>query len=254
MITALIDGDIVAYRSAASCNPTKAKPEQEPLEAALMRADELMSRILHETETSHYKLYIGGEDNFRYGIDPEYKANRNDTPRPIWLQDVRAYLVSQWNAEIVNGIEADDAMGLEQSANYQEAREHWDHNATVICSIDKDLLMIPGNHYNFVTCEKTFTYPIDGLRRFYQQLIQGDKSDNVMGYDGKARPKLPQFLYGDVDYIWACDNEIDMFEKVRVMYNDDERLLRNGRLLWIQQANRIEWTFPVTQQPSLEPQ
>jgi 5'-3' exonuclease len=109
-LLALIDGDICCYRAAASCEPTKAKPDREPQEVAIMRADELMRRILHETSSDTYKLYIGGSDNFRYKIYPEYKANRLDKPKPEYLQDVRAFLVSEWNAEIVNGMEADDAM------------------------------------------------------------------------------------------------------------------------------------------------
>jgi hypothetical protein len=32
--------------------------------------------------------------------------------------------------------------------------------------------------------------PLEGLRNFYFQLIMGDKTDNIPGYDGKMRLKF----------------------------------------------------------------
>jgi 5'-3' exonuclease len=230
---ALIDGDLVAYRCSSSCEPTKAKPEREPLEAAIGRTHDLINRILNETGATSFRLFIGGETNFRTTIDPNYKANRKDLPRPTYLQDIRALLCTDYDAEITDGIEADDAMAINQRAD------------TIICSIDKDLLQVPGRHFNFV---KNVWYGIDkltGLKNFYQQLIQGDATDNIMGYDGKARPKIPQFLQPKIDELWSMDNEWDMYRLVLQMYDMDyERLLRNARLLYIQRKENDEWNFP----------
>ena len=67
------------------------------------------------------------------------------------------YLVKEYKAEVCDGQEADDALGINQT------------DQTIICTIDKDLLMIPGQHYNFVKEEfKTVTY-LDGLKHFYMQ-------------------------------------------------------------------------------------
>jgi len=88
---------------------------------ALLRAEDLMRRIIQDVGADEYRLFIGGEDNFRYQIDPNYKANRKDVPRPEYLQDVRAFLCTEWNAEIVNGIEADDALGIVQTQLRKEA-------------------------------------------------------------------------------------------------------------------------------------
>ena len=75
MTTALIDGDIVAYRCAAAS-------ENEPKEVALLRANDLVCRILEETDSEKHIVYLTGSNNFRYHYNPEYKANRKDTPRP----------------------------------------------------------------------------------------------------------------------------------------------------------------------------
>lgn len=248
---ALIDGDIVTYRSAASCEPTRIKPELEPLEAALLRADDLMKRILAETGADKYRVFISGDSNFRYDIDPNYKANRKDKPKPTWLQDVRAFLCTNWNAEICDGIEADDAMGIAQCAGWIPPHQQGNYEVinyiptTTVCSIDKDLLQVPGNHYNFVTGVATFIDPLTGLKNFYQQLIQGDASDNIMGYDGKARPVIPKFLQPKIDELWNLTHEVDMYEHVKSMYygadNNEVRLIKNARLLWIQRKENDEW-------------
>lgn len=237
---ALIDGDLVAYRCAASCEPTKAKAFLEAKEVAIFRAEDLIRRILHETEADQYRMFIGGAENFRYQIYPDYKGNRPDT-KPTWLQDVREYLVVEHKAVISDGIESDDSMGIEQCCS--------EFMTTVICTNDKDLKMIPGNHYNPITGESLFVSPLDGLKYFYQQLIQGDQSDNIPGYDGKMRPKIPKFLQGHIDALWSKDNEQDMYWFVLDMYKGDEKTLhRNAQLLWIQRKEGDVWRPPHERQ------
>lgn len=233
----MVDGDLVGYRSAASCEPTKLKPDREPLEVAIARCDDLMRRILHETNAPSYQCYIGGSENFRYDIDPNYKANRKDKPRPMWLQEVREYLVMNWNTQICDGIEADDALGIAQCNSYEES---------CIASIDKDMLQIPGNHFNFVASTWSHISPRQGWHHFYTQLIMGDKSDNIQGYDGKMRPTVPQFLQPVIDRIYAATTEIEMLRVVQDVYElGDEALLRNGRLLYIQREQDDVWHLPT---------
>lgn len=233
----LLDLDIVGYRSAASCEPNKVKLEREPLEFAIARCDDLMRRILHETNAHSYRGFISGPDNFRYSIDPTYKANRVDTERPAWLQPVREHLVVNWNAIVSDGIEADDNLGISQCMEYDE---------TCIASIDKDLLQIPGHHYNFVTGVWTHITPLDGWKHFYIQLIMGDKSDNIQGYDGKMRPKVPKFLQGYVDAINAAGSPREMFDVVADIYElGEEAMIRNAKLLYIWRQPDDYWGVPT---------
>jgi DNA polymerase-1 len=233
MTTALIDGDIVCYRSAASCE--KQGVVVEPVEVAIMRVNDLMSRILQDTQSDTYKAYLTGSDNYRMEYNPDYKGNRKDTPRPAWLQPCREHLVMQWNASVEDGQEADDAMGIEQMASKD----------TVICSIDKDLLMIPGEHYDFVKGIKREQFAIPAIRHFYWQLIMGDRTDNIFGFDGKARQTVPKFLEPIINELGSYDDELDMFEFVRGLYLDDKRLLMNGICLWIRRNPDEIWKFPT---------
>lgn len=209
-----------------------------------------MNRIIYETGADSYKAFLGGSENFRTSIDPNYKANRADMPKPMWLQDVRAYLVTEWGAVICDGIEADDALGIEQTRlNSLCVGDDYGHfppeYESVICSIDKDLHMIPGNHYNFVKQEWKQVTNDYAIKWFYQQLIQGDQTDNIMGFDGKARPKIPQFLQPKIDELWDCTTEREMYELVLDMYSQDtERMHRNCHLLWIQRSEEDKWQIP----------
>lgn len=236
--TALIDGDICAYRCAASSN------NEPDASVSILRVDDLINRIIQETAATDFLIYLSGPRNYRYDIDPEYKANRKDMPRPQWLEDTRAHLVVKWGAIVCDGIEADDALGIAQT-------EH--KGMSIICSIDKDLKQVPGYHYDFVKQREVHIDEIDGYFNFYSQLILGDRSDNVFGFDGKARTTIPKFLQEHFDQLALFDNEYAMFEYVRDMYQDDERLLKNGRLLWIKRSEQEElWNFPSTPKQDTE--
>lgn len=193
-----------------------------------------MRKILRDTGADMYRSFISGPENFRYKIDPSYKANRVDAIRPEWLQPVREFLVVEWNTSVSDGIEADDNLGIHQT------------DETIICSTDKDLLQIPGYHYNFVNEVFTRITPHQGWVNFYTQLIMGDKSDNIMGYDGKMRQKVPQFLQPLIDKIADCDSPEQMYKVVEEVYElGDEALLRNGQLLYIQRHEGDTWLPPL---------
>ena len=248
----LIDGDLIAYRSAASCEPTKAKPFLEPCEVALFRLHDMVQTIIKGTNSNEMEFYIGGENNFRKEIYPEYKANRTKPP-PSWLQDCREILVTQYNATVVNGMETDDALGIAQTK--------YDGNSCIV-SIDKDLLQVPGFHYNWVKDLYQLVSPLDGLKTFYKQLIAGDGTDNIPSYDGKVRNSVPKFIEKLQQPIDNMISETDMYEYVCGIYQDSwqernmpgesltwefdhNELHRNAQLLYILKQEEEYWKVPT---------
>ena len=212
---ALIDADIVAYRVACTLQ------EDDAEDFAYARAEDLVDQILVNTEATEYRLFLTGKDNFRYTIYPEYKAHR-PKEKPFWLEKCRQYLIATFNAEVVDGQEADDAMGIAQTED------------TVICSIDKDLLMIPGRHYNFVKDEYMEVSPEKAMRHFYTQCLTGDRSDNIKGIE-KIGPKKAEKLLAN------CVTEKEMFDVVREAYSNDEEFIMNARVLWIRRKENEDW-------------
>lgn len=226
--------DIVAYRCAAAS-------ENDPVDVAIYRTDEMMRRILHDTNALEYKAFLTGDNNFRYTIYPEYKANRKGKPKPKHLADVQEYLITQWNAKVTDGNEADDELGIEQTcANNSETSQ------SVICSIDKDLLQIPGKHYNFVKQEFLTISPMEGLRRFYGQLITGDGSDNIPGYDGKIRHSIPKFMDQLLLGLEDFSSPWDLYSYVLSHYGSSalSTLHINAKCLYIQRKENDYWEPP----------
>jgi len=217
MAIALIDADLVAFRCAATVQ------EHEPLDVAVYRVDVLMRQILEATESEQYKAFLTGRGNFRKIINTEYKANRKDKEPPFYLQDCREYLIKEWNAVVSDGIEADDLLGIEQT------------DETVVCSLDKDLLMIPGVHFNWNKVEYTHVDQLTGLRTFYKQMLVGDRSDNVFGVDKIGPVKAAKAI----DHL---ETEQEMFDTVLALYDDEySRFIMNAQCLWIMQNEGETW-------------
>ena len=229
---ALVDADIVAYRCAAS-----AEKESEDW-IARARTKELVEQILHDTGATEYKLFLTGERNFRKDIYPLYKANRTQ-PKPKWLAMCKDYLIDQWDAVVTDGYEADDALGMTQVWRMDTANS--DVNVfkapkPIICSIDKDLLMIPGKHYNFVKKEFYEVNELQAQRTFYTSMLVGDPADNIKGVNGIGKAKAPRILDG-------CESEMELYEAVRSMYEEQEDFDLNADLLWIWRKENDRWTL-----------
>lgn len=197
---ALIDADIVVHRVGFT---TEADSEG----IARVRTDEMLETILAETQATEYECWLSDtrENNFRYKIYPAYKANRV-APRPKHYDVIKEHMITQWGARFAHEMEADDALGIAQDKEFTPfghapikaegsvSVDEETFHSTIICSIDKDLLQIPGLHYNFVTKILRTVFPWEGLQWFYQQLLIGDTSDNVLGCEGIGIKKAGQAI------------------------------------------------------------
>ena len=233
MAIALIDADLVAFRCAATVQ------DYDPVDVAIYRVDVLMRQILEATESEEYRSFLTGRGNFRKIINPEYKANRKDKEPPCYLQECRDYLIKEWNTVVSDGCEADDLLGIAQT------------DETVICSLDKDLLMIPGTHFNWTKLQYTHVDQLDGLRTFYKQMLIGDRSDNIFGVDKIGPVKAAKLI----DHL---TDEMDMIDIVLDLYvEDEERFIMNAQCLWIMQNEDETWVhrsqeLPLQNQLKLE--
>lgn len=233
---ALLDGDLYAFRSAASA-------ENDNAGIAIYRVEEMIDRTLAElTDVEEFSIFLSGDTNFRYQVYPEYKANR--TPiKPQFLQVVKDYLIEKYKAQISVDCEADDLLGIEQCSAPPLS--------TIICSLDKDLRMIPGYHYSW-EIKGTSKYgkewsrpmeianvtPADALRTFYTQLLVGDSTDNIKGAPGIGPVKAAAILKD-------CTTEQEMFEAVEAHYSSLEELEMNGQCLWIFRKPNDIWRIPT---------
>lgn len=170
--------------------------EIEPLENALGNTKRILSKIAAHTgaDTVEVLLSASGSGNFREEIATyrKYKGNRDTVKKPHWYQAIRDYLIKYWNAEVIEGQEADDELGIRQMG-YDKS--------TVICSTDKDLLQIPGLHYNPRTEQEIVQSAEAGDKVFQAQIITGDPTDNIVGCPGAGIKTAKKYFDKD-RYFW----------------------------------------------------
>jgi len=219
MTRAIIDADLYAYRCAASLEPTKTKPFREELGLGIARLRDLHERVLREVEATSYIAYIGGQGNFRKDICPDYKAHRKEMTLPLYLNEIKEYMICELGAKVTDGYEADDAIGIEHQRCMDGGID------CVVVSIDKDLLQLEGNHYNFVRSEKIEITKLEAAYNLYALMLTGDKADNIIGVTGIGVKKSFDALKGLT--------EEEMYLRVKELYDDDERFNLNLRLFTV---------------------
>lgn len=160
-----VDGDIIAYRTAAVC-----EDHFEGSCEAIIKST--LTEIATDTNIETMRIYVSGKSNFRYDLakTKPYKGNRETMKKPRFLSHCKQHLVEHYNALIVNGYEADDAIASDMT-----------QNGAFHCGIDKDMLQIAGRHYNYVKKEWIDVTPEEAIIQLYRQILMGDASDNVPG-------------------------------------------------------------------------
>ena len=252
---ALIDCDVLLYECSAV---GELDDEVSSFDYVKEVFDGKVRDIVAAVEADSYTLYVTGKGNFRFDIavTKPYKGTRK-AEKPFHYENLRAYALSLPQAVLVEGMEADDAMSIEQSEN------------TIICTRDKDLRMVEGWHYGWetgmqagfakqqvdkhgalsITEGKNKKLRGTGMMFFYSQLLTGDTVDNILGLKGCGPVKAYDLLH-------ECKTEEELFKVVQGAYEEkhgDEwrvHMLEMGRLLWMvreldSEGKPVMWDIPT---------
>lgn len=200
----------------------------------------MINRIVKMCPADEYRYYVSDNEtlNFRLkvAVTQPYKGNRV-AKRPAHYEFLRNLVIDTYAPIILPCVEGDDAIGIDACAIKDK---------TIIASIDKDLDMLPGWHFNLVSEKLYFTEDPGelyltknrkkvfggGLKWFYAQMLLGDTSDHIPGVPGYG----PVKAYGALQ---PLKNEQEFFEEVYSIYQDksiSHRFLEVADLLWIQRA------------------
>lgn len=243
----LIDGDLLVYRCGFAADSQAKKnygddyKDVDYLSWALANVKTVIEEILFNVFPAHssYRLYLTGKFNFREQVATilPYKGNRDPDHKPKYYKEIKQYMIETWNAEVIDDMEADDAIGIEQY-------KHKD-KSTVIVSTDKDLDCIPGYHYNWVKKQFYYVTLDEADQNFLSQMLEGDRSDNIPGIDGigtKTAAKIVAECNGDTvqlrDRVVQCYKEqygptwLDAYNEV-------------ATLLWILREERKPCPFMI---------
>lgn len=220
---ALIDADIICYRIGFASEDVSEK-------ICVSRCAEFMEELVMKPWVGDYLGFLTGSNNYRkeIAVTAPYKGNRTQE-RPKHYNLIREYLEKAWGCVVVDGQEADDAIGI-KAYKFDNTEDY------VIMSIDKDLDMIRGWHYNFIKDNKYFVDDQEAIKHFYTQILTGDRVDNIVGLKGIGPKKAAKILED-------CKTEEEMYKAVLEAYDNDEtRVLENGQLLWIRRNENQIWS------------
>jgi hypothetical protein len=220
---ALLDSDWMVYRVGFAS-------EDDDEKYALSRLTELLTDTVYfKLGCDDYKAYLTGKTNFRYGVakTQPYKGNRKDMQKPKHYEALREHLL-RLGAVMSENCEADDMVAIEMTK----------FSDYILVGVDKDLLQIPGKHYNPIS---ELLFDIDeftGAYNFWSQMLTGDRVDNIPGLRGIG-PKKAEKLLKD------CKDAEELEQAVWKAYVDKEHdydyFLEQGRLLHLQRYEGEIW-------------
>lgn len=211
MLTALIDGDIYAYKSASSVEVethwgdglwTLHADENE----AIRMFDDMMSSIQETLEADKVLVCLSDFKNFRHDVFPEYKANRVNTRKPVCYMALREHIMENYDTYLRPKLEADDILGiLMTNPKIVEGDK-------IMVSEDKDLLCIPGKLYNTNKPDEGVLEISEQDANYYHlyQTLIGDTADGFKGCPGIGPVKAEKILmgvappWGTLDEVWQA--------------------------------------------------
>lgn len=234
----------------------------EPVSHALMIVKQTLESIKAEVglkSKDHMYILLSGPGNYREKLATfrPYKGNRDPEHKPIHYQAIRDYLTQNWKAIVVSGHEADDEASI-LAHKFRKRKLKY-----VIASIDKDLLQIPGVHYDY-RIKQQVTIPEDEARIvLWRQALSGDPTDNIPGACGIGAVKAQKMVEEWVD---DGDSDLDLWNRVVAKYkwqtavatcyyteHEAERAaLENMRLVYLQREPNELWVPPGSEPEYLE--
>lgn len=225
----LVDGDILLFRVALSAEDKTVFEDQVchswNKDYAIQMLNEQIAAIKDKTGMENLIICLSDVLNFRKRLFITYKANRKNVEKPLGLSALREYCMDNEQIKTLYQpeLEADDVMGILGTMYPKEAS---------IYSLDKDLKTIPCRQWDFKKEEFWVPSKKEAAKCLYTQVLTGDTVDGYTGIPGIGPKKAERALA-------ECDTELQLFKKVREMYEEyykDPELAKLNLLAQIGQA------------------
>jgi DNA polymerase I len=215
-VIALIDADSLLYFSSYGSEDDQMLSEVKLSE----KIYDILNIIENNYNLEKCYIFVKGKDNFRYTLYADYKKRRPQK-HPI-IDILNRYLVDNFGAIESHGAESDDyAYSFSQLPEYK--------GRAIICSVDKDMLQIPGIHYDY---QKNKFHIIDEETARYNlaiQMIMGDAADCIIGLKGYGIKKAEKLIQKGMsnfkmmkiilnEYRKNCKSDLEAKELVKLHY------------------------------------
>jgi hypothetical protein len=186
MTTALLDGDIIAFKASAVTesevdwdndgNVDKIVSPEEAAKAALVIAEEWRRKAGADRAIVCFTDRSIPEASFRYLFHPLYKRHRTGS-KPACYFDAVAALEGKYKTATLPRLEADDVMGILATGDFVPG--------PVIVSADKDMMTIPARVLIPGKMRKPIKVsPFNAFAHWMIQTMAGDAVDGFKGCPG----------------------------------------------------------------------
>jgi DNA polymerase-1 len=221
----LIDADSLLYFSGYGSEEDQIFSETKLSE----KIYDILNIVGNSYNIEKYYIFVKGKNNFRYKIFPAYKKNR--PPKHPIIDVLTKYLIDVFQAIESHNAESDDYV-----FTYSQLPEYKDRS--IICSVDKDLLQIPGIHYDYQKNKFHIIKEEEAKYRLAIQMIMGDAADGIQGLKGYGPKKAEKLLKQGMTNFQYIKSILKEYQKnCSTLQQAKEEVRLNYKLLKLQKVN-----------------
>lgn len=230
-ITALIDADSIQYVVGWQHR------DSDDVDSVIHKVDQFLQDILVAVQATQYAGFFSPSITYRHDEYPAYKATRKD-PHPgiaKWKPYIKEHCMNNWKFDLFPKLEADDAVAVLQGSMVN----------SVICSPDKDLKQIPGNHYDYNKGTRCLISEEEGMYNWAFQMLVGDIGDNIKGIKGMGKVGASKLVNGFMSVDALRDAVVAAYGVDTTNYELHKKLVGMGTYGSLPQLQKSLHTFDI---------
>lgn len=238
--TILFDGDVLAYQIGFAAEKATEWPNglwtlHADSEAAGLSVDSFLAGLMIDLKADELIVVLSDDNdkaNWRYAIAADYKATRKGKRKPMLHPFLRQYMKDGYNVFQRPTLEGDDTLGILLTSPKIIKGEK------ICVSIDKDMLSVPGLHYNTGKNDEGITEVTVGVANWNHmfQTLTGDTVDNYPGCKGVGPVAATRILEeaqvgsSGEEFMW-WDSVVEAYGKAGFGPDEALRQARLARIL-----------------------
>lgn len=214
--TILIDGDILAYVCSSAvqkdidwgdglwtCHAylNEAVDYLDVLQNQIF--DSLRMKVELDPDVGIYYCF-SDKNNFRKGINPEYKANRRNNRKPTCYYALVEHIEKNNSSISFENLEGDDVISMFVTGSKVP---------TLIISKDKDFKTVPKAYFYDINKDTVTYYDTEtAYRNLLIQTLTGDIADNYRGCPKVGKVNAEKIIQGEPNVLKLWDLVVQTFE------------------------------------------
>lgn len=221
----------------------------EPIENILHTAKTMVEKDLKASGASSYKAFLGKGESFRVELSTLLKyKDREHLLKPLALDEVTDYLERKFNAEIITGIENDDAVVIECYGSKNkfaiiEDKDFWGSPIKVWDRNQQERGIVDCNKFGKLFLDDKNKVRGEGRLFFYYQMCSEDLTDN---YKANCFSDVRWGAKSAYKALVDCKDDVEAWNKMKevflLLYPEPKTVLG-----WRNDPIEITWNYVLNE-------